>query len=118
MFTIEKELPNELDKIVNQNIEEFIELPAIDRFTLLKKVDELFLEEYISILKEDETSPFFETIDIKKTFYQKYLLYYKLCKEYLDKRESISGYNIDDIVKIKVKELCQNVINQFPHGWG
>ena len=117
MLTIEKELPNELDKIVNQNIEEFIELPAIDRFTLLKKVDELFLDEYISILKEDDKVPFFETIDAKKTFYQKYLPYHKLCKEYLDKRDSISGYGADDFVKIKIKELCQNVINQFPHGW-
>ena len=68
MLTIEKELPNELDKIVNQNIEEFIELPAIDRFTLLKKVDELFLDEYISILKEDDKVPFLKQLMLKRHF--------------------------------------------------
>ena len=54
---------------------------------------------------------------IKRNFYKKYLEFAKKCEEYLKNGRSISGYGINDILKIKIKELCQTVSMHFPYGW-
>ena len=112
------EIPKEILGFTEMDIDDFKNLDLNDRYNLLKNAYQKYMKDYKEIKKEID---FFDMNDAdyeyQSNFYKKYVDFAKKCKEYLENRDSISGYGKLDVFKIKIEDMCKSVDNNFPYGW-
>lgn len=111
---IDTEIPNEVLKFTT--IDKINELD--DQYRILKSAYDIYIEDYNKFPSGNSI----ESLDMKYDddkgrFYTKYIKFAQKCKE-LYTSLSISGYSgVNDVIKIKIHEICQSVDYNFPYGW-
>ena len=110
---IDEELSNEVQLFLNK--EEFTDY--YEQFNILKNAYDVYLEDYKKFPDMNST----DSLDIiydedHKRFYRKYIKFATKCKE-MSESFNTSGYGRDDLIKIRIQDLCKNIDYNFPYGW-
>ena len=111
---IDPEIPNEVLKFTNT--EKFDDINELYR--TLKTAYNICIEDYIKFPNQNTM----EAMDVKYDddkgkFYSKYIKFAQTCSK-MEKELSISGYGGEnDIIKIKIRDICHGVDYNFPYGW-
>ena len=112
------ETPKEILVFTEMSIDDFKNLDLNNRYKLLKNAYQKYIEDYKEIKKSiDPLDVKDNDYEYQRNFYKKYINFAKKCKEYLENRDSISGYGKFDIFKVKIKDMCEAVDYNFPYGW-
>ena len=111
---IDPEIPDEILKF--NSTEKF---KSIDEwYKVLKIAYDVYIEDHNKFPNQNTI----DYIDIKydedkDRFYSKYVKFAQKCKE-MEKELSISGYGgVNDMIKIKIRDISYGVDYNFPYGW-
>lgn len=74
-------------------------------------------DEYKDILSKENDWQYIDDIrQMQRDFYNRWIDFAKRCRE-LSNIKSITGYGLDDALKIKFMEKCRALDYNFPYGW-
>lgn len=98
-------------------IEQFmIKYPDVDYKTIKVAADKFFAD--LEDIKHKENDwEYIDTIyDEKRAFYLRYIDFARKCHEKTS-MAGITGYGRNDVVKLKIMDLCRAIDYNFPYGW-
>lgn len=88
-----------------------------EAYEITKAACNEFTNDYKDILSKEDDWDYIDSIyQMKRDFVKKYKDFALKCKD-IGKLGGVSGYGLNDAIKLKVKDLCRAVDYNFPYGW-
>jgi hypothetical protein len=119
---MDNEYTNFIDEEIPKEVLSFTETEEFDKVEYLYESMKRAFDTYSEDLFKFPHSNSMEALDYKydkdrRRFYKNYKKFADKCSE-INSNLSISGYDgVNDIFRVKIRDICNTVSYNFPYGW-